>query len=428
MHDKNKMLRNKSTESLLKKALLVYCEADFSNAASILEHVVHRTLDDRTKRKVNKVLLLLLYGEFYGLNTLHKLLVSYGIKSNDYQKLWQSISCSGLVYMLNKWLWEVFKEEFSKRITQSDSTISRQKLTLILDGSIFKQWLEEEEFGLYFSKYYSGQYKSTVYGFNVLLCGMVIGDIFYPLHFRLRKKDEKDGEQSLEILKRVYTKLNELARIEKVDLPTLYFSVDSGFRTNELLSYCDKTDIIYIGVPKSSHIVYLIKENDKKLKIKDLKEEFLKKEAAFHEALKGNNQKEAAFEWRIRVKYQCMGREVTLLLFRLNGSKKVSVIFSSDIEIKAKTMRKHWFERTKIELFFRRIKQDLKIQQTTTRDRLGFIKKLAFAFVKALYTQIFTQIVKKQSKKTQRMGYSGIQQQLVFHQIGKEFLDNLIKT
>lgn len=405
-----------------KKALSEYQNGRLKESSEILSHLMHRKVDDRIKRKIEKVLLLLLVGELYGMNTLNSLLSNYGVQSNDYQKLWSGLSCQYLVGLMNDWLWILFREEFGKRITQSGSTHSRQKLTLVLDGSIFKQWLKNETFDKYFAKFYSGQYGKAVYGFNVILCGMVIGDFFYPLHFQLRKKAEKDGEIALRILRKVHKKLIQIADEMEVKLPSLYFSVDSGFRTKSLVFFCEKSNIIYIGVPK---ITLGVLVNGKSMKISDLKSVYKEKEAAYYE---NNPSKNEPFTWRCRVQLNCLGREVVLLLFRLNGSKKVSVIFSNNLDVKAKTLRRHWFERTKIELLFRLIKNNFKIQQTTVRNRLGFMKKLAFALVKSVYAQFFTQIVKKTDPRLKRLGFEGIRKQMVFHQIGREFLDELMEN
>ena len=397
-----------------------YKEGHLEAASQTLEILLCRKVDARTSRKIQQMLLLLLLGEFYGLNTLNKLLTNYGVRGNDYQQLWQQLPCKLLVSLMNDWLWTIFSVDFQKRLTQSGSTHSRQKLTMIIDGSIFRQWLKHEEFGKYFGKYYSGQYKKAVYGFNVLLFGMVIGEIFYPLHFQLRRKEEKDSEIAKRMLSKVHKKLRELAAVKQVALPQLYLSVDSGFRSKDLLAYCEGCGLIYIGVPKINHIVEV--EGDKQ-KIKALKEEYLKKELIWKNT---NPDSDEPFTWRIRVNYKCTDREVTLLFFRLNGSRKVSVIFCTNLDIKAKTMRRHWFERTKIELLFRMLKNDFKIQQITIRNRLGFMKKLAFALVKSVYAQIFTQMVKKKDALFQRLGFEGIRQKLIFHQIGKEWLDELV--
>lgn len=399
-----------------------YKSGELKSASEILEKLLKRKVDGRTSRKIERVILLLLVGELYGLNTLHKILTSYGVQGNDYQQLWQKLPSQLLVSLMNDWLWTIFGEDFRQRINQSGSTHSRQKLTLVIDGSIFKQWLVGEEFGKYFAKYYSGQYKSAVNGFNVLLCGMVIGDIFYPLQFQLRRKSEKDSEVAENILSKVHKKLRELAALEQVELPQLYLSVDSGFRSKSLLSCCDAFGVIYIGVPKISHLVEL---KGASKKIQDLKEEFINLEQQYKKDYPDAKQ---SFTWRIRVSYRCVDKEVTLLIFRLNGSKKVSVIFSTNLDIKAKTMRRHWFERTKIELLFRMIKNDFKIQQITVRNRIGFLKKLAFALVKSVYMQLFTQKVKKMDPQFQRLGFAGIRQQLIFHQFGREVLDDLVSS
>ncbi|MEM8527798.1 MAG: hypothetical protein AAGG68_24360 [Bacteroidota bacterium] len=419
MHDKKYRNEQKYRKSF-KKALSLYCDGRLEQSSVLLNELINRRIDDRTRNKIKKVLLLLLLGELYGINTLQNLLDSYKISSNNYQKIWSKLSCNYLVGLMNEWLWKLFSTEFEKRLSQSASTHSRQKLTLVLDGSIFKQWLQNEEFGKYFGKYYSGQYGCAVYGFNVILCGMVIGEVFYPLHFRLRKKTEKDTEVALQVLSKVYQKLSKIARSKDQSLPTLYFSVDSGFRSKALLNYCDANKLIYIGVPEVTHKVCV---KGKWQKIGHLKEEFKQKEAAHYSQ---NSNSDEPYTWRVRATLNCLNRAVTLLLFRLNGSRKVSVIFSNDFNIKAMTLRRHWFERTKIELLFRLIKHNFKIQQSTVRNRLGFMKKLSFAFVKSVYAQYFTQIVKKTDPKLKRLGFEGIRKQLIFHQIGRHTLDNLM--
>lgn len=407
--------------------MLDYCSSDFASADNILKSLLESSVDQRTAQKIRKVLLLLLHGQFYGLDTLHQLLRSYGIYSNDYQKLWSSLSCDFLLNLVNQWLWCVFGKEFGKRLSQSKSTQSRQKLTLIIDGSIFKTWLKNEAFGQYFAKYFSGQYHCAINGFNVILCGMSIGEIFYPLHFQLRRKVEKDVDIAARIIQRVYVKLKGLAVEIDTELPTLYLSVDSGFRSKALINLCNGLSIIYIGVPKSNHIVCLDLNQSNKLKIKDLKRDFLEKEAIFLDTLETRKTEiQDLFTWRIRVYYNCLKREVTLLLFRLKGSKKVSVIFTTDLNVKGKTLRRHWFERTKIELFFRCIKHSLSIQKSTVAYRLGFLKKLAFSFVKALYAQLFTQKAKKKGHRLSRMGLEGMKDCIIFHQIHKTFMDDLV--
>jgi len=420
LHDKKYCEEQKYRKSF-KKALSEYRANNLAEASAILSHLTKRKTDDRTSRKIQKILLLLLVGEFYGLHTLNSLLSNYDISSNDYQKLWSNVSCQYIISLMNDWVWVLFGQEFEKRLVQSGSTQSRQKLTLVLDGSIFKCWLTKETFHQYFAKFYSGQYGHAVYGFNVLLCGMVIGDIFYPLHFQLRRKSEKDTAVALRMLKKVRAKLQRIADDLAVALPQLYFSVDSGFRSQDLVDYCSTNHLTYIGVP-CSRLRVLFK--GKSLKINDLKKEFLEREAKWKE---NNTASSLPYTWRLRGELHCLKRDVTLLLFRLKGSKKVSVIFSNNLSIKAKTLRRHWFERTKIELFFRQLKNDFKIQKATITNRMGFMKKLSFGFIKSIYAQLFTQIVKKTSPQLQRLGFEGVRNRLIFSKIGRSLLDELVE-
>jgi len=60
----------------------------------------------------------------------------------------------------------------------------------------------------------------------------------------------------------------------------------------------------------------------------------------------GSQDQRTAFTYRFRAFYCSQDREVTLLAFRLNGSKKVSIIYTPDKQIFAKTLRRHWFQRT----------------------------------------------------------------------------------
>lgn len=318
---------------------------------------------------------------------------------------------------MNQWLWQLFTPEFQRLIDCSTSTHSRENLTLVIDGSIFRQWLPQEKLGQYFGKYFSGQINGTVYGLSLIVCGMSIGEVFYPLHFQLRRKDQTEVEVAERILPQIHRKLSNLASPHQ--WPALYLSIDSGFRSQNLINLCEGLGIHYIGVPGKPHVVNYQGE---KLKIKDLIPRFEALEA------KALTPHAPPFTWRIRVYYKCLGQEVTMLLFRLKGSKKVSVIFSTSLEIKAKTLRRHWFARTKIEQLFRTLKHELKIQRSTTVNRLTFLKQFAWALVKALHAQLWIRTLKRTHRSLRKIGYLGAQYLISFLQIEREHLDQRIQN
>jgi hypothetical protein len=120
------------------------------------------------------------------------------------------------------------------------------------------------------------------------------------------------------------------------------------------------------------------------------------------------NDKNKAFTIRFRAFYKSQNREVTLLAFRLNGSKKVSVIYSPDINIKAKTLRRHWFQRTYIEQFFRILKHTMLIQNSITASKHNFeVKLLRFAFV-ALHLQLIVKFMRKKYPDFKKQGFGTI--------------------
>lgn len=68
----------------------------------------------------------------------------------------------------------------------------------------------------------------------------------------------------------------------------------------------------------------------------------------------------------------------------------------------------------------------MSIQKSTVAYRLGFLKKLAFSFVKALYAQLFTQKAKKKGHQLGRMGFEGMKNHIIFHQLHKAFMNDLV--
>ncbi len=372
--------------------------------------------------QVKKVILLLLLGDIFGLNTVNKILISYKIKSNNLQKLWRKCSVRSLIRTMNTLCLNIYKDKFIKKSSQSVSSHSRSEMTLILDGSIFRQWLIENAESFY-GKYYSGQTRSAVYGFNLLLCGMTIDGVFYPLHFYVRKQKEKDGIEARRIVNRVHNKLKTIAKASKIKLPRLYLSVDSGFLNKELIRLCESFSITYIGVPKGNHIFY---KKEEKEKLKAYKMEFKKREAAYLLACKLKGIKAEPYTMRIRVQYNILDKqEIVMLLFRVNNGKKVSAIFTTDLNVKGKTLRRRWFQRVKIEQFFRTIKHSLKIQQSTTKNYIYFVLKIAFFIFRALMTQLFVLQCKKALGKKNRLGFEGFSQIIKFNNIGRHYLDKI---
>ena len=143
----------------------------------------------------------MLLGEMYGLHTLSSILSAFHINSNNLYKIWQGFNFRQIRLLCFTYCTEIFTEKIVQLAKQSDSSWSRKEVTIVIDGSIFKQWLKNMPHGEYFSKFFSGQTHSAVYGFRVTLIGIALGDEFYPLYFQRSAKKESTKEVAFNLLK-----------------------------------------------------------------------------------------------------------------------------------------------------------------------------------------------------------------------------------
>jgi len=140
---------------------------------------------------LRKLLSIFFLGQIIGLPRLKSILQYHGIKSNSHQINYKNL-CKSLT---NKSIHDIFSALFEKvlsdkltNLSQKDpSGWSRETLTVILDDSIFRTWLQGSSDALkkyerYYSKWFSGQFYSTVYGYKVVCLGFSTEGVFYPCY------------------------------------------------------------------------------------------------------------------------------------------------------------------------------------------------------------------------------------------------------
>jgi hypothetical protein len=331
-------------------------------------------------------------GQLVGLPTLQSILTKFGLSNKlqvNSKKLYKKLTINK-IRLIFEYVFESQVVDLLQNMALKDSSIwSKKRVTAILDDSIFRQWLSEsgrksEEYGSFFS----GQYKSVVFGFKVVCFGLYIEDVFYPLYFDFVKKKkikkeqkasktpskkgrskkskkEKVKNESIEVAKKLLARWERLkAKLtkNKVPIPPIHFSCDNGYNNISLSDTCSKKTInlIYISVPRKNNVFII---DNKKMKLSEwIQTVFLVKEKEHKESQKSFKECEKTpFSLRIKGFYKCQNRIVTLLFFRLNGSKKVSVIYTPNETIFTKTLRRHWFSRTYIEQFFKITRKNLKL-------------------------------------------------------------------
>ena len=379
---------------------------------------------------LQKLLQIFFIGELVGLPTLKSILTKFDILSNTQQIKYKKL-CKSLTVSKIRTIFEyIFEHELSEKLnelSQKDgSNWSRELVTVVLDDSVFRQWLEQsfanQGLDSYYGKYFSGQFGTAVYGYKVVTLGVSINGILYPVYFDFAKKGEKstskisieNPDRAIVVAQKLIGRLGiflKKLRDAGAKIPELHLSCDSGYNDATLAQTCLDNRLIYISVPKKSHCIEI---DGRKIKLAILVEkDFVTLEKEHHQKEKNlPDGKKTAFKWRFRAKYLSKNQEVTFLAFRLNGSKKVSIIFSPDKNIFAKTLRRNWFQRTYIEQFFKLLKHVLLIQEARVRNKEDFeIKLLRFAFV-AWHAQKLVKYVRTQFKDFAKKGFIAMQRVL----------------
>lgn len=180
-------------------------------------------------------------------------------------------------------------------------------------------------------------------------------------------------------------------------------------------------------MPTKSHIIYV---NNKKSSLsKYIENVFLEKEKQHQDQQKYLKEEDKTpFTLRVKAFYQCQKREVVFLFFRLKGSKKVSVIYTPNLTIFAKTLRRHWFNRTYIEQFFKTLKHVLKISEPRTKTKEEFENKLLqFAFL-GIEVQKIVRFIRRKYKQFKQKGFISLQRILCSSQEILDLLQNQINV
>jgi hypothetical protein len=239
----------------------------------------------------------------------------------------------------------------------------------------------------------------------------------------VEKQRKKSLIQLEKGIKNVHHFLVEIAESAKATLPQLYCSLDGGFSNKELIEYCCSFDIITISVAKPTEVLFY---EGQRMNFKTLIDTyFLTKEAAYYAQ---NPSKKGSFMLRLKVFYQKLDEIVTILIFRFNGSNKVTVIFCHDDIIHAKTMRRHFFQRTQIEQFFRMVKHTLQISQSTSEDSESFIKKVAIFFLKAIFAFTFRNYCRKHFRRFKNYSFYKLKKNILHHNVDKSILLDLLEN
>jgi hypothetical protein len=410
--------RKKTPTALLEAAFNNYINDKVPECFGLLSEISESDLSGLDKSLFQKTQILLLVGEFFGCHTLNQILTVTMVKSGTWHTRLASLSYRQIELAVCAILKEVALDVLTDLAKKSDSSWSRAAVSLVIDDSIFKQWLTHGQLdpatAEYFDRYFSGQSKSVVYGFRITLCGLAIDDTFYPMYFTLTKKVDNTRQIACDLLSQAHKDITLACKKAEVTIPNLFLSVDSGFHGLELLNLCatfatTTLPITLVCVPKNNHIIEIQATKDTP-EFRGKLPEFIDKhfKVAEEKFYEDPNNKDEHFTMRLKINYVSVNTELIILIFRFKKSQKVSVIYTTDLNIKAKTLRHRWFQRTHIEQFFRILKDTLKIQLSKSTDKNGFVKKFCIKLFQALHIQLFRNYCRRRFRYFRKMAFPTI--------------------
>lgn len=187
-HDK------KNFSKKLKTLVNEYFTGQFSDSQSLLERLDNTLQIDKLSTEqqatLRKLLSIFFLGQLIGLPSLNSILEFHAIKSNhhqiDYRKLCKTLSNSQIHSIFSSLFERSIAEKLTELSKKDSSVWSKELVTAVVDDSIFRTWLQNvsgatKDYEHYYSKWFSGQFYSTVYGYKVVCLGFVIDGVFYPL-------------------------------------------------------------------------------------------------------------------------------------------------------------------------------------------------------------------------------------------------------
>jgi hypothetical protein len=398
-----KPMEPQKSYQFLHKAVEKFSKGHFAESWQLLGNLTSRSLSKSDLKKLHRLFNLLMLGEFFGYHNLLQILDRFDLKSHHLYKIWHEFSDQMIMNLCNEIFWNVFRDRVLDLAEKSDSTWSRQEVTLVIDTSIFKQILADGDNVEEFDRFFSGQFNCPVCGFRLMLIGIMIGGIFYPIHFYVFSKKYTEKQVALTLLMRVNQKLDTLKKENGVEFPNLILSADNDFCDPDFSAACQDYGMDPLLVPTKS---WKFEIDGRTVKLSDFIAELTARE----------ENGESVFPYRQRARRDKFGH-VVLLFFRLVNGKKINVIMTPDLSMKAKTMRRHWFQRTGIEQFFRFSKHTLAIQETRSKDSNAFVRNIAVNFLKVLVGQLFTRFFRQYKPLKKRS----------FHQVRRALINGVAK-
>ena len=255
----------------LEKIVSNYFSNHYTTSFSVFEDfkatVEGIELDAQTMSHLQRLLQIFFLGQLLNLHTLNSIFVRFGI-ANGYDKVRYKDIRNKLT---NNKLHQIFEYVFEQKLieillplAQKDSSaLSRTMVTVVLDDSVFKQWLTmqtaevSEEDSQFYARFFSGQIGRTAAGYQVVALGVNVGGIYYPLYFQCVPKTPLTAKERLDKIAALAAvlaakRLEKKVLLEKINLDKANMSTDEDKKAIKILKLNIKVKEEAIRVAKKA--------------------------------------------------------------------------------------------------------------------------------------------------------------------------------
>ena len=309
-----------------------------------------------------EIFLMMIFGHMFGIFTPSQLAQTLKIDKN---KIYRELK-KWSVYQMRRIFCEFGCKEAIKEIKRieqmSPATRSRYRITLTIDDTVIDRLGRLIKMTY---NWYSGRWKKTVKGQNIIGIAITIGDRIIPLGVRLVAKQGRGNTSKPEIFEQMLGEIVEIFRKEGIELDQFPISFDSWYGSHQLVELLSgQFHFDQIIIHAKSNYVFTIDGVKSKLSVHKQHIELLQDQW-------GCSNTPVA---RRAAQSPTFGKAI-LLFFKKQNQTQCLMCFGR--KLRACEILSIWNKHHSIEYFWRCLKSDFQYYRMRFQDKQGAFLNLA---------------------------------------------------
>jgi hypothetical protein len=330
------------------------------------------------KEEAIEIFLILAIGHLFKLFNPNQVARTLGIDENKLYRQMDTWSIYKLRKMVIEFGCQKAIEEIKKLQGKSAATRSRYRVSLCIDDTVIDRY--GKVISLTYS-WYSGRWKKTVKGQNIISIVLKIGDLIIPLATRPVSKQGRGNTSKPKVFKNMLEEVIEAFNKQGINLSEFPISFDSWYGSIELVELLKDAGFDQILIHAKGNHVFTIDGVNQKLSEH-------KKEVELEDNQWGCKDIPVA---RKIAKSPTFG-DLVLLFFEQLG--KVQAVMCFGRALRSCEMISIWKQHHAVEQFWRSLKHDLGIAKMSLRDVQGVYLTIAIKVIAYLFLHVLAKCLK----------------------------------